>query len=163
MEATRINHVSVNASDLGASVRFYVEVLGATPIATPNFGFPVQWLGLGDTQLHLFERDITPTSHHHFGVTVDDLEPVYRKAAEFGAFDAHSFGNHLVELPDGVAQLYLRDPGGNLLEVDAADASRLPEPLRGEIKRLSDFHPQNEDNRRARLYVGEGATPSAAA
>ena len=58
MEATRINHVSVNASDLGASVRFYVEVLGATPIATPNFGFPVQWLGLGDTQVVLLALSV---------------------------------------------------------------------------------------------------------
>jgi hypothetical protein len=26
----------------------------------------------GGTQLHLFERDLTPTSHHHPGITVDD-------------------------------------------------------------------------------------------
>ena len=45
--ASRINHVSVNATDLAASVEFYVDVLGAGPLATPNLGLPVQWLGLG--------------------------------------------------------------------------------------------------------------------
>jgi catechol 2,3-dioxygenase-like lactoylglutathione lyase family enzyme len=45
----RVNHVSVNAVNLAESVEFYVELFGARPIATPNFGLPVQWLGLGDT------------------------------------------------------------------------------------------------------------------
>src|SRR6187455_2439899 len=40
----RINHVSVNARDLEESVDFYVDLLGAERIATPNFGLPVQWL-----------------------------------------------------------------------------------------------------------------------
>src|SRR3954466_11567100 len=74
--SSRINHVSVNACDLEASVDFYVDLLGAERIATPNFGLPVQWLGLGRTQLHLFEKDVQPTSQHHLGITVDDLEPV---------------------------------------------------------------------------------------
>ena len=46
-----------------------------------------------------FERDLQPTSHHHFGITVDDLEPVYRAAERWGAFDGEAFRNHLVELP----------------------------------------------------------------
>ena len=37
----QINHVSVNARDLRASVEFYVELLEAELIATPNFGLPV--------------------------------------------------------------------------------------------------------------------------
>ncbi|HEY6892513.1 MAG TPA: VOC family protein, partial [Solirubrobacter sp.] len=95
----RINHVSINARDLAESVDFYVDVLAAEPIATPNFGLPVQWLALGRTQLHLFEKDLQPTSHHHLGITVDDLEPVYRVAERRNAFDREAFGNHLVELP----------------------------------------------------------------
>jgi catechol 2,3-dioxygenase-like lactoylglutathione lyase family enzyme len=70
----------VAALDLRRSTDFYVELLGAGPIATPNFAIPVQWLAVGRTQLHLFERDLQPTSHHHFAVTVDDVEPVYRAA-----------------------------------------------------------------------------------
>lgn len=63
--AARINHVSVNAKELAASVEFYVDVFGAEPIPTPNFGLPVQWLAIGESQLHLFECDVGPLSHHH--------------------------------------------------------------------------------------------------
>jgi catechol 2,3-dioxygenase-like lactoylglutathione lyase family enzyme len=154
MAARRINHVSVNARDLAESVAFYTDLLGAEPVATPNFGFPVQWLAVGDTQLHLFQRDVQPPSHHHFAVTVDDLQPVYDRATELGAFDHESFGHHLIELPGDVAQTYLRDPAGNLLEIDTPGAGRLPEALRREMKRLVDVHPQDEDNLRARLPLG---------
>ncbi len=95
----QINHVSINARDLEESVEFYVDLLGAEPIATPNFGVPVQWLALGPTQLHVFQADMQPTSHHHFGVTVEDLAPVYRAAERRDAFERQAFRNHLVELP----------------------------------------------------------------
>ena len=149
----QINHVSVNARDLRASVEFYVDLLEAELIATPNFGLPVQWLALGETQLHLFERALEPTSHHHFGVTVDDLERAYRVADRRGAFDHVSFGNHLVLLPGDVVQLYLRDPAGNLVELDQPGADRLPDDLRAQLKQLGDFNPQDEENMRGRLFV----------
>jgi catechol 2,3-dioxygenase-like lactoylglutathione lyase family enzyme len=152
---TRINHVSVNARDLHESVDFYVDLLGAEPIAAPNFGVRVQWLALGRTQLHLFERDLQPTSHHHFAVEVDDLEPAYRAAKRRGAFDRAAFGNHLVELPGDVVQLYVRDPAGNLVEVDCVGVDRLPEDIRSELKGLWDLHPQSEENMGARLFVPE--------
>jgi catechol 2,3-dioxygenase-like lactoylglutathione lyase family enzyme len=149
----RINHVSVNARDLQESVGFYVELLDAAPIPTPNFGLPVQWLALGRTQLHLFERDLQPTSHHHFAITVDDVEPVYRAAELRGAFDRQAFGNHLVELPGDVVQLYVRDPAGNLVEIDHHGVDRLPDDLRAQLKGLWDFNPQSDENMRGRLFV----------
>jgi catechol 2,3-dioxygenase-like lactoylglutathione lyase family enzyme len=149
----QINHVSVNARNLLESVDFYVDLLGAKLLPTPNFGIPVQWLALGRTQLHLFERDIQPTSHHHFAVTVDDVEPVYRTAERRNAFDHKAFGNHLVELPGDVVQLYVRDPAGNLVEIDHAGVDRLPDDLRAQLKHLWDFNPQNEENMRGRLFV----------
>lgn len=150
---TQINHVSVNARDLKTSVNFYVQLLGAEPVATPNFGLPVQWLALGRTQLHLFERALQPTSHHHFAVTVDDVEPVYRAADRLDAFDREAFGNHLVELPGDIVQLYVRDPAGNLVEIDHAGVDRLPDDLRAQLKHLWDFNPQDEENMRGCLFV----------
>jgi catechol 2,3-dioxygenase-like lactoylglutathione lyase family enzyme len=150
---SRINHVSVNARDLDEGVDFYVELLGCERIATPNFGLPVQWLALGNTQLHLFERELTPSSHHHFGVTVDDVEPVFRAAERRGALDRDTFRNHLVELPGDVVQLYVRDPTGNLMEVDHHGVDRLPDDLRAQLKPLWDLNPQSEQNLRGRLFV----------
>jgi catechol 2,3-dioxygenase-like lactoylglutathione lyase family enzyme len=151
----RINHVSINARNLQESVDFYVDLLGAEPIATPNFGIPVQWLALGRTQLHLFERDLQPTSHHHLGITVDDVEPVYRAADRRGAFDDEAFGNRLVELPGDVVQLYVRDPAGNLVEIDHKGVDRLPEDLRARLVGLWDFNPHTEEQMQARLFVPE--------
>jgi catechol 2,3-dioxygenase-like lactoylglutathione lyase family enzyme len=149
----RINHVSINARDLQESVDFYVELLGAELIPTPNFGLPVQWLALGGTQLHLFERDLRPTSHHHLGITVDDLEPVYRVAERHGAFDPRAFRNHLVLLPGDVVQLYIRDPAGNLVEIDHAGIDRLPEDIRTQVKPLWEFNPQSDEQMQGRLFM----------
>jgi catechol 2,3-dioxygenase-like lactoylglutathione lyase family enzyme len=151
----QINHVSVNAIDLAESVQFYVDLLGAEPIATPNFGIPVQWLALGGTQLHLFQKDIAPTSHHHLGITVDDVEPVYRAAERRDAFDDRAFGNRLVELPGNVVQLYVRDPAGNLVEIDHHGVDRLPDDLRARLTPLWDFNPQSDEQMSARLFVGD--------
>jgi catechol 2,3-dioxygenase-like lactoylglutathione lyase family enzyme len=153
--SSRVNHVSVNARDLRESVEFYVDLFGAELIPTPNFGLPVQWLALGRTQVHLFERDLEPTSHHHFGITVDDLEPVYRAAERRGAFDHGSFRNHLVELPGDVVQLYVRDPARNLVEIDHYGVDRLPDDIREKLKGLWEFNPQSEAQMQGRLFVPE--------
>lgn len=148
-----INHVSVNARDLEESVDFYVELLGAERIPSPNFGVPVQWLTLDHAQIHLFERDLEPTSHHHFAVTVDNLERAYRAGKRRGAFDRVAFGNHLVEIPGDVVQLYVRDPARNLIEIDQAGVDRLPPDLRAELMPIWEINPQDEDNMRGRLAV----------
>lgn len=157
MRTRGINHVSIHARDLDESVRFYVELLDAELLDTPNFGVPVQWLGLGESQLHVFVRPAAAQSHHHFGITVDDLEPVYRRAEALGAFERDAHANHIIELPGDVAQTYVRDPAGNLMEIDTPGASRLPAWLRAEMKRLDDIYPQDERNRRGRLYVRDAA------
>ena len=151
LRRVRINHVSVSAKDLATSVAFYAEVLGAEPVATPDFCLPVQWMALGDCQVHLFEAPVEPLSHHHFAVTVEDLEPVFRRAEARGAFDYTAFGNHLVELPGDLAQTYLRDPAGNLIELDTPGASALPADLREQLVRLEDMRPQSEANLAGRL------------
>jgi catechol 2,3-dioxygenase-like lactoylglutathione lyase family enzyme len=157
MRTSGINHVSLHADDLDASVRFYVELLDAIPLDTPNFGLPVQWLALGESQLHLFARKADPQRNHHFGITVEDLEPVFRRAEAMGAFDRETNRHHLIELPGDVAQTYVRDPAGNLMEIDTPGASRLPEDLRAQMKRLDELYPQDEANRRARLFVRDPA------
>lgn len=150
---TRINHVSINARNLAESVDFYADLLSAEPIPTPNFGLPVQWLALGRTQLHLFERELEPTSHHHLGISVEDLEAAYRVAERRQCFDYQAFGNHLVQLPGDQVQLYIRDPAGNLVELDQPGVDRLPDDMRAQLKGLWDFHPQSDENLRGRLFL----------
>ena len=150
---TTFNHVSVSASDLEASVRFYEQVFGLERIPTPNFGYPTCWLRVGNLQLHLFQRPVEPPAHHHFSLTVRDFETVYRKAEQLGAFDGATAGGHIRELPDGSVQMYLRDPDGNLVEVDFPDASRLDRSVIKELPTLEEQFPQSDENRRATLFL----------
>jgi catechol 2,3-dioxygenase-like lactoylglutathione lyase family enzyme len=151
VRATGINHVSISASDLEESTRFYEEVFGMERIATPIFDTPVQWLRVGDLQLHLFldEADKAP-ARHHLGLTIDNFETAYnvvrdRTSGEWGA--------QLVELPSGQVQLYFRDPAGNLIELNWPDASTLDRSLYPELRRLAEHIPQTAESGRAVLYL----------
>lgn len=153
MPTRALNHVSIVAKNLEESVRFYEEVFGLVRIPTPNFGHPVQWLRVGDLQLHLFERPEDARRYAHFALTVDNLPAIYEKAHERGCLDSDAFSHFLVELPNGNVQLYLRDPAGNLIEVDYPNAELLPPELRAQCVRLADRHPQNEWNLQATLFL----------
>jgi hypothetical protein len=78
---------------------------------------------------------------------------VYRAAERRNAFDHDAFGNNLVELPGDIVQLYVRDPAGNLMEVNQHGVGRLPDDLRGQLKGLWEFHQQSDENMRGRLFV----------
>lgn len=128
-----LNHVSIVARDLDESTRFYVDVLGMEVLPTPDFGFPVRWLRIGELQVHLFERPDEAPAYAHFGIEVDDIVALFEEAKARGILDETSFGYAIAELPGGDAQLYIRDPAGNLLELDhpdgAAARARIPEMI----------------------------------
>jgi catechol 2,3-dioxygenase-like lactoylglutathione lyase family enzyme len=165
VRATSFNHVSVHARDLQESVRFYTEVLGMEPIPTYTFAFPVQYLRLGDLQLHLFERDTPAPEFHHIGIDVDDFEGAYLKAKELNLHDSSAFYSDIYELPDGAVQMYIRDPAGNLVELDWPDVSTLDRSVLPEFKKLSDDVEQSADALRATLYLRlhEESSPDAVA
>jgi lactoylglutathione lyase len=155
MRATNLNHVSVSTPKMEESIRFYEELFGMERVPTPNFGFPVQWMRVGSLQLHLFQRPGDAPVYHHLGLTTDDFEGTYRKAKELGIFDHTTFRHHLYELPGKNAQMYLRDPGGNLIEVDWPDVDSLSPELRADMKLLADQHPQTAENLQATLFLEE--------
>ena len=90
-------------------------------IATPIFETPVQWLRVGDLQLHLFlDEDGDGAERHHLGLTIDDFDAAYEAIR---ARTSGEWGAELVELPSGQVQLYFRDPAGNLIELNWPDAA----------------------------------------
>jgi catechol 2,3-dioxygenase-like lactoylglutathione lyase family enzyme len=148
-----LNHVSISAPDLEASARWYEELFGLERLPTPNFGLPVLWLRAGDLQLHLFQRQVEPPSNHHFGLAVEDFEAVYQKAQRLGAFDSRATGQTIRQLPDGSVQMYLRDPAGNLVEVDHPDAAALDRAIVKDLPKLEEVFPQSPENRKAALFL----------
>lgn len=136
----RLTHVSLVAEDVAESTEFYERVLGCEPVVTPEFGaqadfdadeqIAFQILRVGDHQLHLWNdpaRETEAVQFAHFGVHVDDFEAVYRAAEERDAFAAIGVESAPPQVFDfnGTAQLYLRDPTGNLVEVDYPDIEAL--------------------------------------
>ena len=115
--AISFNHVNVTvpAELEDAAKRFYGSVVGLSEIPKPvgsrqNMG---AWYQLGELQLHLsVENSEQRISDRHVGYEVADI-----KTAE------SAFMNAGVEIiPDkrpmaGQSRFYVRDPGGNLLEI----------------------------------------------
>jgi catechol 2,3-dioxygenase-like lactoylglutathione lyase family enzyme len=152
VRALRFNHVSISARDLEESVRFYEHVFGMERIPTYTFAFPVQYLRLGEQQLHLFERETEAPTYHHIGIDVDDFESAYERAKELGIQEEKAFFSHAYELPDGSVQMYIRDPSGNLVELDWPDVKTLDRARLPGLKRLEDDVEQTEEGRRSTLY-----------
>jgi catechol 2,3-dioxygenase-like lactoylglutathione lyase family enzyme len=152
VRATRLNHVSVHANDMEESLRFYAEVFGMERLPSPDFSEHVEWLRLGEQQLHLFKRETPAPEFHHIALDVDDFEAAYLKARELGVLEERSFGASVRELPGGAVQMYIRDPAGNLVEVDWPDVSTLDRSVVAPIARLADERPQSEEAARATLY-----------
>jgi catechol 2,3-dioxygenase-like lactoylglutathione lyase family enzyme len=150
VRALRINHVSIVAADLETSARFYEDVFSMERIPTPTFATPVQWLRAGDTQLHLFLDDSPAPPRHHLALTVDDFDAAYEAVK---ALTSETWGWQLVELPSRQVQLYFRDPGGNLIELNWPDADLLDRSRYPELRRLADHIPQKDDAGDAVLYL----------
>ena len=150
MRATRINHVSISALDLEKSTRFYEDLFAMERIPTPTFESPVQWLRVGDMQLHLFLAEDEAPVRHHLGITIDDFDAAYQAVK---ALASDTWGWQLVELPSRQVQLYFRDPAGNLVELNWPDADTLDRSRYPELRRLADHIDQGPDSEQAVLYV----------
>ena len=94
------------------------------------------------------------TGFNHVSIHADDLEESVR-------FYVDVFGMEKIptyELPDGSVQMYIRDPAGNLVEIDWPDSTTLDRSTLPELKRLGDPVAQTGDALRATLYL-DRATP----
>lgn len=136
----QVTHISYVARDVEESTRFYEEVLGCERVETPHLGTQadfdsdehpeLQMLRIGDVQLHLWNdpaREIEAVKFAHFGIHVDDFVDVYREAEERDIFATVGDDAAPPQVFDfnGTAQMYIKDPTGNLLEIDHPDISAL--------------------------------------
>jgi lactoylglutathione lyase len=158
MPGTSFNHVSLGAPDLDASLAFYTGLLGLERIPSLTFRRPTAWLRVGDRELHLVQEDTPPPLRQHVALNVDNFEAVYAAAVIRGCLDRETWGSYIYELPDGAVQLYLRDPAGNLVEIDWPDARSLDRSIVTELPKLADAVPQHDSAAGATLYLGNGAS-----
>jgi lactoylglutathione lyase len=136
---------------MDASTRFYVELFGMEVVPSPDFGYPVVWLRVGDLQLHLFDTSEDAPPFHHLGFDVDDVEAFYVKLNELGLLAHDRFGSTVRELVGGEVQMYLHDPAGNLIELNFPDASQVDRTI-VPMAHIEDERPQEGERQLARLY-----------
>ena len=110
----RVHHISLNVSDVEASIRFYIDKLGLTPIPRPEMGFPGAWLSMGEQQLHLLQvKDHEAPKGQHFAFHVEDIKQV-KSELEAGGIKV----SELNEMSEICLQCFFKDPSGNLLELN---------------------------------------------
>lgn len=114
MKPTAVHHVAICVRDLDEAVRFYTDVLGFSVMAGRPAAFgPGAWLESGDAQVHLMVADDRPPALAHFALRVDDIE------AAVGAIAAKGVAvDRAPHTPGAGRQAFLRDPSGNLIELN---------------------------------------------
>jgi hypothetical protein len=70
--------------------------------------------------------------------------------------DDETFGAAVRELPDGAVQMYIRDPAGNLVELNWPDVTTLDRSVITTISRIADERSQSGEAAFATLYHAAG-------
>ncbi len=112
MTVLGVHHVSINVTDVGTALRFYVERLGLVARTDrPDFGFGGAWLDAGAQQVHLIEGDVPADKGQHLALHVDDLDATISqlRAGGLTVSDASPVGTG--------RQAFLHDPSRNLVEL----------------------------------------------
>lgn len=112
------HHAGFLVTDVEKSAHFYETVFGLQNLARPDFGFPGRWYDLGNGhQLHLMEVKSMPAHStgndrvdKHIAIRVLDLERAASELESLGIAFTRGGGT-------GGAQIFLRDPDGNLIEL----------------------------------------------
>jgi catechol 2,3-dioxygenase-like lactoylglutathione lyase family enzyme len=112
VDVKALEHAALTVDDLDAALDFY-GLLGFESIPRPDFGFPGAWLKAGTAQIHLVVAD-DPAPHalNHVALWVGDLDAFVADLRDRGL---------RVSDPSPVGagrQSFLKDPAGNLLELN---------------------------------------------
>lgn len=122
METNRLiksfNHFAIEVKDLDRSIQFYREILKFEMLPRPAFDFAGAWfdIGLGQ-QIHLIENKTLKITFAgsralHFAFEVIDLVAVKIYLMEKGV----EITKDIKKRPDGVLQMFVKDPDGYYLE-----------------------------------------------
>ena len=112
-----LNHVTLIVDDFEKACVFYEQELGLEPLPSFKFDYPAAFYKLNETQqIHLSEWPDQASFRGHVCLEVDDFNPFFYRMKELGAIDTSPWGR-CRRLPDGSAQMFVRDPAQNLIEI----------------------------------------------
>lgn len=120
MKVNKLLHAAVLVTDLERAKNFYSGVLGLREKPRHNFDFQGAWYDLGECELHLIvtpeplpQADQRPRRDFHVSFSIEDYEATKRALEDAGL--AYREGK------SGLAQIFVRDPDGNLIELQKPD------------------------------------------
>lgn len=116
MIVSRLLHAAILVNDLERAKNFYGNVLGLTEKQRHDFDFKGVWYDLGDCELHLMVVTDTlppaeqrPRRDFHVALRINDYQAARQHFDRLGI--PYREGRH------GLPQLFVRDPDGNLIEL----------------------------------------------
>jgi len=119
-----LNHVAVYIFNLQKSTDFYKNIIGLTQIAEPFHDGKHTWFKIGEhSQLHLIQGAESITSHDknsHICFSVASMDAFVKKLNDnkiwFGNWNGDT--GKITNRPDGVHQIYFKDPDGYWIEIN---------------------------------------------
>ena len=123
----QIDHDAIYVVDLKKSRNFYVNILGLDTIPEPFKDGKHIWLSLGrGVQLHIISGAAKAKEYfqyNHLCLGTDDLTAFTKMlvANKIGWVDTKGVPDKITTRPDGVHQLWVRDPDGYWIEVNDAN------------------------------------------
>ena len=119
-----LNHIAIYVYDLKKSSDFYKDIIGLTVIPEPFHDGMHTWFKIGEhSQLHIIQgaKDITvhdKNTHLCFSISsIDDFISLLNKNNILFT-DWPGNNNGITTRPDGVKQIYFRDPDGYWIEIN---------------------------------------------
>ena len=120
------NHLAIYVTDLEKSSAFYRNVIGLDTMANPFQDNKHVWFVIGEKmELHMIAGATSTTAHprnNHLCFSVPSVEVFSQKLVRAGIEYENLMGskNEMTVRPDGVKQIYFKDPDGYWIEINDA-------------------------------------------
>ncbi len=123
----QLNHIAIHVVDLEKSTRFYQQVIGLDTIPEPFHDGRHTWFSIGPkSQLHIISGAAQPTTHNkntHLCFSVQSIDEfisgLNKHKVPFE--DWAGTPSAVTTRPDGIKQIWFRDPDGYWLEINDAN------------------------------------------
>ncbi len=119
-----LDHIAFYVKNIDSSVRFYTKIFQLDTVSMPFKNAPVKWFSISPgVQLHLIQGakkniEVPELSHVCFSVKSLSRFIEVLKQNNIPFDDSQGNKNAIQKRPDGVSQIFVRDPDGYWIEVN---------------------------------------------